>query len=431
MEGPLINSILGYELLFFIVMNLFWIWLYYHFRRRGSRDISLKSNPLVSVIIPVFNKSRHLKGTINSVLKLDYKPREIIVVNDGSTDGSEEICKEYQRKGKIHLLNFKKNRGKAHALNDGVTAAKGELILSIDADSFVSPTALSKMARHFEDPDMGAVAGVIRVKKKKGVINKLQIIEYLHQAFQRLVQGFFDAVLVLPGPLSLYRKTAIIETGGFEDVTLVEDWDITMKIHKKGYKIVSEKNASANTIAPDSVKKWWNQRIRWCRGGIQIARRHTDVMRKSKNKALTRLIFPLHVMWLIVPLIVIPTFIILLIPSQIVVSGLIAELTLLFTMIGEFFATGTTSIAGMFSVIDKIMFVSIFDLSGMGWVRFLGYSSGIAFVWFTYTSIKSMEKSFTPKHLITLILMPVYWMMLNVVYLQSLILEVLRGEMKW
>jgi poly-beta-1,6 N-acetyl-D-glucosamine synthase len=426
----MITSLLGYELLFFIVMNIFWISLYYQFRKKSAKKDNLRSNPLVSVIIPVFNKSKHLREAINSVIKLNYKPNEIIVVNDGSTDGSGDICKEYERKGKIMLINFKKNMGKAHALNAGVKASKGEMILSIDADSFVDSNSLSMMAGHFNDPDMGAVAGIVRVKDRKGLLNKLQIIEYLHQAFQRLIQGFFNAVLVLPGPLSLYRKAAIVEAGGFEDSTLVEDWDITMKIHKKGYKVVSEKRASVYTIAPETVRKWWHQRVRWSRGGIQIARRHTDVMSKSKNKALTRLMFPLHVMWMIVPLVVIPTFMILMIPSQIMISGFMADLTLLLSMVGEFFTTGTTSIAGIFSAMDSMVF-NVVDLTNMGWVRFLGYGSGIAFVWFTYTSIKSIEKRFTPKHMLTLILMPVYWMMLNVVYLQSLILEIIRGEMKW
>jgi cellulose synthase/poly-beta-1,6-N-acetylglucosamine synthase-like glycosyltransferase len=430
MQGPFINSLLGYELLFFIIMNLFWIWLYYSFRKKGKRDFKLNAKPLVSVIIPVFNKSRHLKGTINSVLKLRYEPKEIIVINDGSTDDSAEICREYEKKGMIRFLDFKRNRGKAYVLNAGVKASKGELILSIDADSFVNSNSLERMVRHFEDLKMGAVAGVVKVKRKKGLLNRLQIIEYLHQAFQRLVQGFFDAVLVLPGPLSLYKKTAISDAGGFDDSTLVEDWDMTMKIHKKGYKIVSEKRASADTVAPDTIRKWWHQRVRWSRGGIQIARRHTDVVGYSENKALTRLIFPLHIMWLIIPMIVIPTFIILFIPSQVMISGFIADLTVLFSMISEFFVTGTTSIAGMFSVIDKIIF-NVVDLTNLGWVRFLGYSSGVAFVWFTYTSIKSVEKNFTPRHLLSLILMPVYWMMLNIVYLQSLILEIIRGEMKW
>lgn len=430
MQGPFINSLLGYELLFFIIMNLFWICLYYSFRKKGKRDFKLNAKPLVSVIIPVFNKSRHLKGTINSILKLKYEPKEIIVVNDGSTDESEKICRNYERKGMIRFLNFKRNRGKAHVLNAGVKASKGDLILSIDADSFVNSNSLERMVRHFEDLKMGAVAGVVKVKRKKGLLNRLQIIEYLHQAFQRLVQGFFDAVLVLPGPLSLYRKSAILDAGGFEDITLVEDWDMTMKIHKKGYKIVSEKRASADTVAPETVRKWWHQRVRWSRGGIQIARRHTDIVGRSKNRALTRLIFPLHIMWLIIPMIVIPTFIILFIPSEVVIGGVLADLTLLFTMIKEFLLTGTTSIAGMYSVIDKIIF-NIVDLTNLGWVRFLGYTSGIAFLWFTYTSIKSIERDFTPRHLLSLVLMPIYWMMLNIVYLQSLILEIIRGEMKW
>jgi cellulose synthase/poly-beta-1,6-N-acetylglucosamine synthase-like glycosyltransferase len=430
MQGPLISSILGYELMFFIIMNLFWIGLYYFFRNRKSRKGDLKSNPLVSVIIPVFNKGKHLKGTINSALNMSYEPKEIIVVDDGSNDGSEKICRTYEKRGLIRLIHFNRNRGKSNALNAAVKVANGDLVLSIDADSFVSSGSLEKMVRHFEDPEMGAVAGVVKVKSTGGILNRLQIIEYLQQAFQRLVQGLFHAVLVLPGPISLYRKSAISDAGGFDNTTLVEDWDMTMKIHKKGYGVVAEKDAYADTIAPKTVKNWWHQRVRWSRGGIQIARRHTDIIGNSKNRALTRLIFPLHVMWLIVPLIVIPTFIMLMIPSEVMIGRFVADFTVLLAMIKEFLVTGTTSIAGMFSVIDKMIF-NIVDLTNLGWVRILGYTSGIAFVWFTYTSIKSIEKDFTPKHFLTLLVMPVYWMMLNLVYIQSLIVEIARGEMKW
>ena len=430
MEGAILTSVLGYELTFFIAMNIFWISLYFFFRKRDSRKAVSCSNPLVSVIIPVFNKSRHLRGAIDSVIGMSYEPKEIIVVNDGSNDGSEKICRSYERKGLVKLLHFDKNRGKSHALNDGIKEARGELILSIDADSFVDSRSLEKMVRHFDDPGVGAVAGVVKVRNEKGILNKLQIIEYLHQAFQRLVQGFFNAVLVLPGPISLYRKGAILQAGGYDDSTLVEDWDMTMKIHKGGYKVVSERGAYAETAAPRSIGKWWHQRVRWSRGGIQIARRHTDVIGKSNNRALTRLIFPLHVMWLIVPLIVIPTFIVMMIPSQVMISGLVADFALLMSMIKDFFLTGTTSIAGMFSVIDKIVF-NVLDLTNIDMIRMLGYMSGLAFVWFTFTSIKSIEKDFTPKHFLSLFVMPVYWMMLNLVYVRALILEIVRGEMKW
>lgn len=430
MENAFLIDLLMYELLFFIAMNIFWIGLYYKFRKKERTTFDFNGNPLVSVIIPVFNKAKYLRKTINSVIGMDYRNKEIIVVNDGSTDGSVGICREYEKKGMIKFMDFKKNRGKSHVLNDAVKVSKGNYILSIDADSFVSKNTIDSMIRHFDDPEMGAVAGVVKVRRKKGPLNMLQIIEYLQQAFQRLVQGFFNAVLVLPGPISLYSKGAIKSVGGFDDDTLVEDWDMTMKIHKKGYKIVSEKDAFAETVAPKGVKKWWHQRIRWSRGGIQIARRHTDLRSYSKNKALTRLIFPLHVMWLIVPWIVIPTFIALMIPGPVAFEGLAANLAAFFAMFQEAFITGTSSIAQFFVAIDTVVF-NVMDLTNLDMARFMGYMSGVAFVWFTYTAIKSIEKKFTPRHFITLILMPIYWMMLNFVYIESFIREVARGEMKW
>ncbi len=430
MQGPLISSALGWELTFFITMNVFWICLYFLFRNREFNK-GLKTNPLVSIIIPVFNKEKHLRKSIDSALNLTYKEKEIILVNDGSHDNSYDICKEYERKGLVRFINLEKNHGKAHALNSGIKAAKGELILTMDADSFISKNALDHMIKHFGNKSIGAVAGVVKVKRGRGILNRLQILEYIHQAFQRMVQGFFHAVLVLPGPISLYSKNAVIEAGGFEKETLVEDWDMTLKIHKIGYRVVSEKKSIANTIAPKRMNEWWRQRTRWCRGGIRIAKKHANILHKSNNKALTRLMFPLHVMWLIVPFIVIPTMVIVLLPSSIAITNVLASISLLFASMGEWLFTGAgLSIIDFYRITDHII-IDFLDLNTFGWLRSLGYLSGVAFLWFTYTSIKAFEPQFKPKHFISVLLMPIYWLMLNAVYVYSLIIELSKGKLRW
>lgn len=428
MQSPFINSLIVWELAFFIAMNVLWIHIFLVFRsRKKHRKWEVK--PLVSIIVPVFNKAEFLRKTLDSLLRLGYKNREIIVVNDGSTDGSEEICKEYKKKGLVRLITLDRNQGKAKALNVGIRHAKGELILTVDADSYLTEDSLSRMVSYFRDQKIGAVAGIVKVKREKGILNRLQIIEYFHQSFQRMVQGFFNAVLVLPGPISLYTKNAIEDAGYFESETLVEDWDMTMKIHKAGYKVVSEKRASAYTFAPRNVGEWWNQRKRWSRGGIKIAKKHKNILFKSRNKAMTRFIFPLHIMWLFVPLIVVPTFIIAIIPSNIAISGFFADLAILFAGFQAFLATGAGGIVHAYQGLDKVISNFILD---MDMVKSFGYLSILAFTWFTYVSIKSFEKEFGPKTFISLIFMPIYWLMLNTVYLYSIIMEVFRSKVsRW
>jgi len=427
MEG--LVTLLSWELLFFVVINAFWICLYFSYKHRAPVSVN-KENPFVSVIIPVFNKGSYIKKTIESVLNLNYKNKEVIIVNDGSTDNSLDICKQYQRKGLIKLISFKKNCGKSYALNRGIKEAKHDLILTVDADSFIDNNALSHMITHFKNKKIGAVAGVVRAKWGKGLLNKFQIIEYFQQSFQRFIQGFFNAVLVLPGPVSLYSKKAIEDSGYFEDDTMVEDWDITMKMHKKGYNIISDKRAFSDTEAPKTVRSWWRQRTRWSRGGIKIAFKHMDIGKKAKNKALTRLMFPLHVMWLFIPFVIVPTMILLMIPSSLAMGELMVAISMFFATLQNIFVAGISGIAQLYTVADRIV-LNFFDFKNFDIVRGLAYMSGLAFIAFTYTAVKTIDRRFKPKHFITVILMPIYWLMLNIVFIYSAIIEATKSKMKW
>jgi len=431
MEVAFLNDVLFWELMFFIMVNVIWIAIYFRFRCRDVVKNELKTRPFVSVIIPLFNKKRYIRQTISSALGLRYKNKEVIVVNDGSTDGSEAVCKGFERRGLIRFLDFKKNRGKAEALNAGIRASKGEFILSIDADSLVEKDALNRMIKHFGNPKLGAVAGVVKVKNNRGILPRMQFIEYFQQAFQRLIQGLFNSVLVLPGPLSLYKKEAIVKSGYFEHTTLAEDWDMTMKVHKAGFGVVSEKNAGATTDAPCSMGNWWRQRVRWSRGGVQIARKHSDIITKVENKVMKRFVFPLHVIWIIVPLIAMPIAFIIMLPTP---MGLMA----FFSSIGTFFAslfgwvfTGIqTTIVGLYSMIDIAVF-NFIEFNKIGLLKTVAMLTGLAFITFTYLSVKAFNKNITPRDFLTLLLMPIYWIMLNLVFLYSLAAEALKRKAVW
>jgi cellulose synthase/poly-beta-1,6-N-acetylglucosamine synthase-like glycosyltransferase len=434
MADILLIQALGYELIFFVIMNLFWVGLYFLFRRSRKRTEPKKCNPFVSVIIPVYNKVEYVRDAIDSVLRLTHKKREIIVVNDGSTDGSENICREYASRGLVRLLDFTKNGGKAAALNAGVKAAKGDLILTVDGDSTLEPDALSEMVNHFSDKRIGAVAGVVTVNKFKGMLNRFQVLEYFQQAFQRMVQAFWSAVLVLPGPISLYTKSAIIEAGGFEHDTLVEDWDMTMKIHKVGYDVITDNNAKAHTFAPAGLGEWWRQRIRWSRGGIKIARKHINIFKRTEKKALKGLMFPLHIMWMVVPFIIIPTMIAVMMPSHLafgaVFASFSANLSLIFTQLQGMLTGVGGSMINIYMILDQII-IDFVDLGNLNWVRGFGYLSGLAFLTLTYVSLKVFGKDFQPKYFLSVLLMPIYWMLMNVVFFYSLLVEVTGGKLKW
>jgi cellulose synthase/poly-beta-1,6-N-acetylglucosamine synthase-like glycosyltransferase len=431
MEIVVLNNILFWELMFFVLMNVIWIGIYFKFRGRGGVTNELKDQPSASVIIPVFNKVKHVKEAINSALALDYKNKNVIVVNDGSTDGSEAICRNFEKKGLIKFINFKKNRGKSYALNAGIRASNSDFILTMDADSFVERGALGKMIRHFGNPKLGAVAGVVKVRNNRGILQRLQFIEYFQQSFQRLVQGFFHSVLVLPGPISLYRKEAIVKSGYFENTTLAEDWDMTMKVHKSGYGVVSEEGAYADTYALDTPKGWWRQRARWSRGGIQIARKHKDSLTKIDNRVMKRFIFPIHLIWIIIPVIAMPLAVLLLLPSSAAFAAFITSMGTFFSsLFGWVFAGIQTSIVGLYSMIDIAVFKFV-EFNNFGMLRVVATLTGLAFLAFTYVSIKTFNKDFTPKSFFALLFMPIYWVMLNIVFLYSLAAEALKRKATW
>ena len=142
-----------------------------------------KYSPFVSIIVPVYNEGILLKNSIESLLKLDYKNYEIIIVNDGSTDDSKEVAESlvgYQNgvhnKIKISLIN-KLNNGKAKALNAGIQYSDAEFILCMDGDSILSPATLKNSIRHFADQNVGAVAGNVKIQNRRKWLTDLQALE--------------------------------------------------------------------------------------------------------------------------------------------------------------------------------------------------------------------------------------------------------------
>jgi len=224
----------------------------------------------VSVLIPAFNEESSIKSTVESVLKLKYKYiKEIIIINDGSSDNTLTIARRLEKKySNVKVFN-KKNSGKADSLNQALKMAKGDLIAVVDADSYPDSNSINSMVGYFDDEKLGAVTTRILVRNRNNFIRKMQSIEYKVIAFTRKLLDFLDAIYVTPGPLALYRKSALKKIGGFDKNNMTEDIEATWHLVHEGYKIRMSFISKATTVAPSTLKTWFKQRIRWNIGGYQ------------------------------------------------------------------------------------------------------------------------------------------------------------------
>ncbi len=273
------------SLAMFTIRNLVTFGGAYLHKRREQHESSFNltnGTPLVTLIVPAYNEEEAIGKTVGALLELSYPNKEIIVVDDGSTDGTFEVANRYAKSDFTQVI-AKPNGGKWDALNSGIEVAKGEFIVCIDADTLLDPDALQHLIKNFGDPDIAAVAGNVKVGNRHSLLTKLQALEYvvginLHRRSEANIQN----VTVVPGPIGAFRASVLKEIGLFEGDTFAEDADITFKILKAGYKTVYEARAIGYTEAPTSMTSLAKQRYRWYRGSLQVLLKHKNMAFNTK-----------------------------------------------------------------------------------------------------------------------------------------------------
>jgi cellulose synthase/poly-beta-1,6-N-acetylglucosamine synthase-like glycosyltransferase/peptidoglycan/xylan/chitin deacetylase (PgdA/CDA1 family) len=245
-----------------------------HLRRVGR----LAREPLrylgpVSVVVPAYNESANIAATVRSLLASDYPDVEVIVVDDGSTDGTAEIVERLRLPG-VKVVR-QPNAGKPTALNTGIAHARGDILVLVDGDTVFEPDAVGKLVQPLHAPDVGAVSGNTKVANRHGLLGRWQHLEYVIGF--NLDRRMFDVARCMPtvpGAIGAFRRAAVVDVGGVSSQTLAEDTDFTMALIRAGWRVVYAPDAVAWTEAPASLRQLWRQRYRWCYGTMQATWKH-------------------------------------------------------------------------------------------------------------------------------------------------------------
>lgn len=299
--------------------------------------------PPVSLLVPAFNEEATIAASVRSMLQLAYSQLEIVVINDGSRDGTLEVLKKefalvpfpeayrvqlptkpitaiYRstRYPNVRVID-KVNGGKADSLNAGINASRYPLFCGVDADSILQRDSIQRVVRPFlRDPTVVATGGTVRVANgcevKAGFLTRVglpsnlwalfQVVEYLRAfLFGRLGWSTLNGMLIISGAFGLFRKDAVIAAGGYRPKTIGEDMELVVRMHRtlraRGipYRIEFVPDPVCWTEAPEDRQTLKNQRVRWQRGLSESLAANWGLMFNRRGGAPGWLAFPFMVLF--------------------------------------------------------------------------------------------------------------------------------------
>lgn len=264
-------------------MYMFLLLNYLVDRRKMTID-EHKELPFVTVLIAAYNEQKSISKTLCSIKKQQYAGRiEVILIDDGSTDATIDTAKQAKMD---NLTIIKANHGgKAAALNVGLEHAKSPYVITVDADTFLTKTSISKLMSRLMSAQKGTVAcaGSIYIKNtEKTLMTKIQSWDYfLAIAVIKRSQSFLQGTLVAQGAFSVYEKKVLQEVGGWPSM-VGEDIVLTWSILNKGYYVDFAENAMAFTNAPTTYKQFFFQRSRWARGLVEAFRHYPSLLLRPR-----------------------------------------------------------------------------------------------------------------------------------------------------
>ena len=243
--------------------------------------------PSVCVILAGYNEGRSVATAIESLVG-SYPRLQIVVVDDGSLDDMHYWARPYGTShDEVLVLGRKERGGKSSAMNFALPYTRAEIVITVDCDSSLHPTALWECVQYFKDPEVGAVSATVFARNPYvNLCTWLQAYEYLHSIFiGRMVAERIGVLGITSGAFACLRREAVERTLGW-DVGPGEDLDLTLRIRKLGYKVRCAPYADCLTDLPTKFRALWKQRLRWEEGAVvrQHCRKHLD-MADPTNKA--------------------------------------------------------------------------------------------------------------------------------------------------
>ncbi len=247
--------------------------LLHAWRKRGVVSRLPTFPGTVTVLVPAFNEEATIRSTVESVLRCRHPATEVLIVDDGSSDGTVAAVRDLVDGCAVRLL-AKPNGGKASALNAGIAAARGEVIVCTDADSLFLPETLERLVRWFGDPGIDAVCGNDAPLAPSTPIQKfLAISTHIGTGYVRRGLSALGCLPIISGNLGAFRASVLREVGGYEEIW-GEDLELTFRLHAHHRKIVFDSDAKVLAECPGTLRALWTQRVRWVRSYIRIALRY-------------------------------------------------------------------------------------------------------------------------------------------------------------
>jgi biofilm PGA synthesis N-glycosyltransferase PgaC len=260
--------------------------------------------PLVSVLVPAWNEEVGIISTIKSIINNNYSNIEVIVINDGSTDNTDKIVRDFINKNQAALnrmdksivYDYKINGGKGKALNHAIARAHGDIIVTIDADSIADKHMIKNLVRCFADDNVDAAVGNVKVAGEISFINLLQRFEYLFGFYHKRAHSVMGAEYIYGGACAAFRKATVFDSiGVFDTTSITEDIEMSLRTRYHGHEAVYADDAICYTEGASSLVGLVKQRLRWKKGRFEAFGRYKRMFLSTNfrhNKWLSWFILP-------------------------------------------------------------------------------------------------------------------------------------------